>query len=406
MSSAAAALGLVLTVFLPGPDAPGAVHDQAADAVTLRDGKLVLGEMVEPSPRNTIGIVVRRAWARERIPDWLERWEAASGPSTRRALTERCHRLEAWRRDRSAGPAAPDDRITPWIDRELARLGDGKDALKTPLLLVKLARTDVRSATRAPGAHSRLLRQAWVAGLPDPETMRLDELKGALEGRGYDLSVKAPVAIDALLPPQPESEAVWLTRRAATEVSYDPGLAFVRYQGVVFPDPGSGQALNPADALIRLSALKDLLADNPADPLASRLREVEKRGRIGATVTKLDVAPDLSVVTVEIALWVLQGPSRWTMTGSRSARVRPDDLGPEAGKDLAGDPQVSAAFQIVEAVGRGSVTPELKRRSLSVGAATQKALGQARSAAQADLAALALPVLERPREPDPPPRRP
>ena len=111
-------------------------------------------------------------------------------------------------------------------------------------------------------------------------------------------------------------------------------------------------------------------------------------------MTKLDVAPDLSAVTVEMALWVRQGRDRWVVAGSRSARVRPDDLGPDAGKELADDPQVAAAFQVVEALGFGQAAQELKQRSLSIGAATRKALGEARAAANIDLARLALPVLD------------
>ena len=52
------------------------------------------------------------------------------------------------------------------------------------------------------------------------------------------------------------------------------------------------------------------------------------------------------------------------------------------------------AFQLVEAIGLGGIPEDVKRRSLNVGAATRKALGQARSAAEADLAALAFPILE------------
>ena len=61
------------------------------------------------------------------------------------------------------------------------------------------------------------------------------------------------------------------------------------------------------------------------------------------------------------------------------------------------DPQVALAFKIVEGLGSGAIDPDLKRRSLGIGAATRKALGETRTAAEADLAALALPVLASPR---------
>ena len=98
-------------------------------------------------------------------------------------------------------------------------------------------------------------------------------------------------------------------------------------------------------------------------------------------------------VTVESTLWIRDG-QRWLVFGSRNAVVRPDDLGRDAGKNLAEDPQIKGAFQIVEVLGLGSVPAELKDRSLRMGAATEKALGMARSAFNQDLDQLALPVLE------------
>src|SRR5947209_2371767 len=67
----------------PGPEAT------AADAVTLRDGKVVLGQLVEPTPRGKILLVVRREWAEAHVPDLFPRWQAAETPWLRRARSER-----------------------------------------------------------------------------------------------------------------------------------------------------------------------------------------------------------------------------------------------------------------------------------------------------------------------------
>ena len=107
----------------------------------------------------------------------------------------------------------------------------------------------------------------------------------------------------------------------------------------------------------------------------------------------LEIQPDMSTVTVESTLWVREG-QRWSIFGSRNAVVRPDELGREAGKNLAEDPQVKGAFQIAEMLGLGAVPAEMKERSLRIGAATERALGMARSAFNQDLDQLALPVLE------------
>jgi hypothetical protein len=107
----------------------------------------------------------------------------------------------------------------------------------------------------------------------------------------------------------------------------------------------------------------------------------------------LQIAPDMSNVTVESALWIRIG-DRWAPFGSRTATVRPEELGAEAGKGLEADPQIQSAFKVVESLGLGAIPADLKVRSLRIGAATEKALGMARSAFNEDLQALELPVQE------------
>lgn len=381
-------MNLVAALFaalaLPGPD-PAAPHDTAADVVTLRDGKTVAGEIIAPWNPASVGLYVRRAWARRHVPEWADRWEAAAAPTLRRASAARRLRLDAWRRDRAAAAPPKGDQISQWIDGELAKLGDGGLDHRPPLLLARLAAGDVRSVSRAPRGASRLLRLGWLCDFPDPEATPVAALKDALDGRGFDVNSTDPVSIDGLLPLRIEGDPSWLLRRAATEVLAEADLHFIRHQGLLLPE--TAQALNQGDLATQLSALKAVLGqgNGPADPLPARLREVENRGRVGALVTSLDVAPDFSVVTVEIALWVCQGRDRWSAAGSRAARVRPDDLGPGAGKDLADDPRVAGAFQLAEALGLGQALQDVKQRSLSVGAATRKALGQAKKAANDDL---------------------
>ena len=392
MSGSKGAVTLVL--WLTATAAALAGPEPVADVLTLRDGARVLGELVE-TPGRTNVFLVRRAWAREHVPDWARKWEAAEQTTTARAIAQRRERLSAWRRDRALAPpaAAGADRITPWLDRELANLRPGNQGAVAPLMAVHLLPSDIQKVTRHPRGAAGMLRQAWLVGSRNPETLSVDTLKGELEGRGLDLSRPLTPTVDALLPPRVESDAVWLTRRAATELLYDTGLRYIQYQGLVMPDSGTGQPQG-LPGLQSLPALGALLGEAPADPWPGQLRQLGSQGKAGALLTRLEIAPDFSLVTVEVSLWVRQGSERWQPAGSRAARVRPDDLGPDAGKDLADDPQIAMAFRLVEALGLHELGPELKRRTLSVGAATQKALGQARAQAQADLTALALPVLE------------
>jgi hypothetical protein len=388
-------------VLFVGADEPRAVsHETAADQITLRDGSVVQGLVTATTTGRhaSVEFLVRRALAEKTHKQHLREWDRSTASTTRLALAQRRRRSEAWRRER-ASSAGPDDRIVKWINQELARLAVPGEPEPSVLLSVHLPRSEVRGVLQRPAAAERLLRLAWLCDLPDPESMPLDELKGALEGRGYAVDAASktpPVALDRLLPPTPEADSIWLARRAATELAVDTGLRFIRFQDTVLPEPAAGQPLGEMGLSTAVSELKRLLDPDPGqrvDPLAEKLKGVATRGRVGAVVTQLAFQPDFSGVTVESTLWV-RGGEQWVPFGSRSATVRPDDLAQEAGKNIEADPQVKGVFRIPELLGLGAIPPEIKERSLRMGAATQKALEMARSAFNQDLDALALPVLE------------
>jgi hypothetical protein len=371
----------------------------AADRITLRDGSVVLGVVsgTTPGPRGSIEFFVRRDWAEKAVSSHAKQWDRSIAKTVRKAVEDRRKRLEAWRRDR-APHAESNDRIVQWIDRELAATAGG--APKPSVLIpVRLPRSELRALERRPVGTERLLRLAWLCNLPEPESMPLDELRAALEARGYALDAggrSQPVAVDGLLPPAPEPEQVWLARRAASELTIDPELRFLRFQDTIFPDTGTGGlpgGVGLSTAMSELKRLLDLDQGEKTDPLLEKLKVVGAKGRAGAVVTRLQIAPDLSNVTVESTLWIRAG-DRWAPFGSRTATVRPEELGAEAGKGLESDPQIQSAFKVVESLGLGAIPADLKERSLRIGAATEKALGMARSAFNEDLQALALPVQE------------
>ncbi len=372
----------------------------AADAVTLKDGQVVLGQVVDSDRRGPLLMLVRRSWAEANLPDRAAAWRKAEEPTVRRGEAQRRDRLAAWRRDR-LGNAAAGDRILAWLDRELARPAEGAG---TVLIGVRLGRADVKAVDRKPPASARMLRLGWLSGFEGVETMATADLAEGLEARGYARDGTAPVSIASLLPPQPSLDSAWRTRRAATEVANDPGGRFLLYRGAILPEPPPGEA-PPAGAALEAAAssLKELLGEAPVDPLPAKLRELAGRGRAGAIVTRLDMAPDFATVQVHAALWVREGNGQWTTALLRSSTVRPDDLPANAGAPIADDPQVRAAFGVIEALGLGEVPADLKRRSLAVGAATRAALGRARQALDLELEGLVIP-LEEPRDPGPAPK--
>jgi hypothetical protein len=361
----------------------------AADVLTLRDGQVALGQVVEPAPRGKVVFLVRREWARTHIRDWAQRWEAAEAVWAHRAMRERRERLEAWKRERRKTGDQPDP-IADWLDTEINRLKNDKVNIQTPLMAVQLSRNEVRSTTRRSPAKARLLRLGWLAGFEDVEMMTEGELTGALEARGFAPEGDDPAMVDVLLPIPPEPEALWLTRRAATEVQHERGLRFLRYQGWVGPEPEAGAA---PDAALLLGSLKALLGNPPAeDPLAARARAVAAKGRVGLVVTQLAIAPDFSKVQVEITLWVRQSRDLWRPAVARSATIDPNTIPAGADTPLANDPQIKGIFELADALGLNQVAPDFKQRGLNLGAATQRALDQARAAFAQEMEALALPM--------------
>jgi hypothetical protein len=209
------------------------------------------------------------------------------------------------------------------------------------------------------------LRQGWLAGFADVETMPAEDLTAALEGRGFATRGSDLPAVDALLPMPSETDARWRVRRAATEVAAERGLWLVRYEGLVMPETEPGA---PVDAAGALSSLTALLQDKPDDQLVPRLREAEARGRSGVVVTRLETAVDGSRVEVEINLWARSGPRRWAPVLARRASARVDEVRPGAADRLAADAQVRAAFGLIDALGLGGAAgEEARRRALKAG---------------------------------------
>jgi hypothetical protein len=370
---------IVLSIFLL---VIGFADPTAADAITLRDGKVILGQIVESAPRGKFVVIVRREWAEKNLPDRFRAWKAAEAPSLKRATNERIRRLEAWKRERNA---EPNDSILGWIDTELNRLKADSESPK--LIAVTLNRGEIRKVDKKPPDSARKLRQAWRAGFEDAETKPLADLSSALEGRGFAMTDVDPAPITDLLPISSETEAQWVARRASTEVSQDSKLRFVSHLGILLPEgtPAAGVDLGGIGGLV-----KGLLGEAAAeDPLVAKGRELAAKGRVGMLVTTLETAEDMSGVKVEVVLYARIKDDRWERAAVKSVRVRTDEIKPGEGANIAADPQVTSIFKAVEGLGL-NLPADLKEKSLKIGAATQKAIGSARTAIQTDLDALNL----------------
>lgn len=355
-----------------------------SDKIVLRDGKELLGQVVDGSSGSVV--VARREWLKAHVSDRMAKWEEAERAQTGTAREQRARRLQAWRQERPS-VAAPGDRITPWLDRELAR-GAGAD---TPpaLMAIRLGKGEATSIQRRGDQAARALRAAWILGLKEPEPSPLDTLSDSIAGRGTQIEADDPVAIDGLLPPSVEPDDRWLLRRAATEVLNDEGLRYIRFGNTVLPEPVPGQipdaTLGPK--LVE-GTIKDVLTGGLVDPLPDRLRSVADRGRIGTMVTRIDIAADFGSVAAESTLYY-RGQGGWDCAAWRSVNVRVGEVPPFVMNAVASDPQVKALLDFVDAIGGGLVSPQMKQTGLTIGTSAGGAAVMARSALTRSLIGLA-----------------
>jgi hypothetical protein len=377
----------------------GAVNppDSAADAVTMADGTVLLGQVLEPVPGGGLLMLVRRDWARARAPAWLRRWERAEAPLVLRARRERKERLAVWRQDRAGANGAAGDPLTAWIDREIPRLS----TLRPPRIVLTaaaLSRHEVRQVVRRDEPTARLLRLGWLAGLGGVETMSVRDLRDALAFRGR-LRPDAPVSVDALLPLYPESEDRWRTRRAATEAAAEPDLRFVLFRQFVLPEimPGGDAAPATTTELIdspagRL-AFGSIQAVTPFDAVQERLDDFADQGRTGAVVTRLEFNVDSDRAEAESTFYVRLSGGDWSPVYRRNATARTDELdgaaGPVPGPDAS---PVRTTLLVLESVASSPSSPKVSGRRQAIGAAARLALARARAALDLDLAPFVLPV--------------
>lgn len=385
----ATGLALVLTAFQGAGLAP------VAEAVNLRDGAVILGQVEGINRRGELAILVRRVWAEENFPVRVVGWERIETDVVRLARLARRDRLVPWRRSRE-GTGPPGDPVLPWIDQELGRMSDPRPP-RTVLMRVALPRGEVVSVVRRDLESSRLLRLGWLAGVPGVEGMAPEPLRKILAKR---LMARAddPAAVDALLPLASETDAVWERRRGATEAVFESDLRFVRFREFILPEAGPvADVAAPAtttqllDSPAAQEAFVSMLQVLPADPVRLRLEQAARRDRVGAIVSRVEFLADLAGAEAETALWVRQEAGGWTSVMSRRATARTDEpadrLGLESGPSALFFP-IPTTVNVLELLAATPATLVASQERQVVAKAAQRALGRARVALDRDLGAV------------------
>jgi hypothetical protein len=362
--------------------------DSAADSVTLSDGRVVLGQILaKPVADKPCFVILRRAWAREHFADRMDEWQTAESRWALPARTARLTRLREWKQDRTAHAPAEPDSLAASLDAEIHRLETASDRIDSPLLVLRLDPAEIRQTHQQSPAAARRLRQGWLSGFEHVEEMPLDRLTTGLESRGFAADSNDIASIETILPIPPESDAAWFARRAATEVTEDTGLRFLRYGNFVLPEPSDPTEL-PSGAVTSLlgSTLRSLLDEGPGtNPLEEIGRSIEAKKRVGLVVTEVEIG-QLDRSTVKMTLYARLAPERWEPVLTKSTTTKAEA---GQGADLAADPQVDAVFKLLDSIAPGGAV-DAKRMSLSIGSATQSAIGKTREAFELELSRLAI----------------
>ena len=229
---------------------------------------------------------MRREWAERNVKAHLAAWDRAAAAASRRAIEQRREPAGGLATGAGEGAGRRPGRPHPALDRPRAGAA-GRPGGRRP------DRAGPRSAAAGRGPRTEPSACGGQPAAPPGVARRSPRARGhdcgRVDGRRgvarFHRRCESPCPARVPRSPaaaRPESEAIWLARRAATEIALDTGLRFLRYQDMVIPDPGPGQpapALSPAMALSEFKRL--LNPDGAAGPARSRWPRSSNRSRTG-----------------------------------------------------------------------------------------------------------------------------
>ena len=160
------------------------------------------------------------------------------------------------------------------------------------------------------------------------------------------------------LPPSTSTAGSYVVPRPSR--LYDDGLRFIAFGNTVLPEPLPGQPLDRGAGMALVEGtIRDVLGVGGANALPTRFREVAVRGRVGMIVTRIAVAGDFASASAESTLYCRTG-NGWqgVLWGSRNLEV--GAVPPIVVSMAAADPQVKAVMNLIDSIGAGFVSAEMK----------------------------------------------
>jgi hypothetical protein len=326
------------------------------DAVDVQSGPRLRGAILERNADGNVTMAVRRAWLKSEAPRYYAEVVAAGDEDPRVGLARLSERLLSWLDELEAANAGDwdgRDRLILFLRKELERveqeLADaaaGADApadrpaapdepaqepapehgpaAESEFVRVTIPAERIRRAFQQPIERRRVAAVAWRERLDGVESRPVAELSRALAERGIDPAKETPDLSDRL-PPAPDTDRQWVSRRALVEYEFGRRLEFQGTGEFVVPTPREGAAADVPGLMLGLlreqlnRELGDLL-DEPVPGLTpakqpgwheTATKAAEQAGIAGVRVTR--VAGDLRTgrATVESRFLARMPDGRW-----------------------------------------------------------------------------------------------
>ncbi len=359
------------------PRAP--LNRLAADAVTLDDGTRLLGAVIGQTEQH-VTLVAERKWLAETYPDYYRRLTDDENQRLKQADGQLLERIETWQAERSE-----DARLLAFLQDQLDQVhqrlkADVDPRSGMPLIVLELDAQSIRNVFRQPAERRRILLLAWRHEVRDASTRTSTALRRELVEGENALDTEV-VDLRGLVTPPADDERQWAARQALVEYGLRKPLDF----------QGMGQLLIATD---EETAVDQILTQLLADQLTSQIQQLlgqssrparrdrnwladasktaEQRGVRGFLVKMVE--PDLmrSAAVVRFYFVARMPDESWQVVAEQTQVAATAENREPVLQDVAADPRVRQALQLLEALGLRPDQTQLQT-ALAFGAAVQTA---------------------------------
>ena len=353
----------------------------AVDVIVLKSGRNLRGAIVSQLPNGAVTMAVSREWLSHANP-MLEATTLKENLEGRKSgwvqTRDRIVELEKSAKD--------SPHLAFFLKQERERLDHliadpGPDS--PDFLWIDVRPESIAKVHRATPERTRIATLAWDDRLTHVETRDANSLQKELTQRGMTLETPAPDLSDRL-PARLQSPEEWAARLALIDYALVKSLDF-QGMGQTLAEIRDGQPANLGEILPKLlqqqltSLLGELTNDRPlpnkakadSEWLAGAIRTAERDLARGFRVTRLELDPVLSTVTVETRFVAQIAAGQWKTIWLTRESADGSKERPQAEARIEQDPQFKTVTDSLKSLGLSD--SQSWKRAVRIGAATMSA---------------------------------